>query len=299
MTDTRPLAAAAAILTAMAIIGYIDNFVVVIAETGGLWQFHLLRALMVIPAVVLIAVALGWPVRPKSWGAVAGRSACWSAAMLLYFGSLAFLPIAQSVAGLFTSPIFVLILGAVFFGHKVGPVRIAAALVGFGGVLMVLQPWADDLSPWTLVAVAAGAFYALGAIATRQWCEGEGTMALLAGSFTAMALLGGLGVLAMTLFPQEVPAGPDGFVLRGWVAPDATFLFWTVVQAVGSLVAVGCITRAYQWGEASYVAVFEYSLLIFVSVWAFVLRGEGLDPLAAIGIGLIIGSGVVIALRSR
>lgn len=299
MSDTRPLAAAAAVLTAMLIIGFIDNFIVVIAETGGLWQFHLMRALIVVPAVIVIALALGWPVRPKNWAAVAGRSACFATAMMLYFGSLAFLPIAQSVAGLFTSPIFVLILGAVFFGHRVGPVRIGAALVGFSGVLMVLQPWADGLSPWALVAVAGGAFYALGAIATRQWCEDEGTMALLAGSFTAMAVLGGLGVVAMTLLPQDVPPGADGFVLRGWVTPGATFLFWTVVQAVGSLVAVGLITRAYQWGEASYVAVFEYSLLIFVSAWAFALRGEGLDPLAAVGIGLIVGSGVVIALRSR
>jgi drug/metabolite transporter (DMT)-like permease len=68
---------------------------------------------------------------------------------------------------------------------------------------------------------------------------------------------------------------------------------------VGSLLGVFFIVRAYQLGEASYVGIFEYSLLVFVAVWAWVLFGDIIDPLATLGIVLIIASGAVIALRTR
>lgn len=299
MNQTRPLQAALSILAAMVLIGFIDNYVVVIAETGGLWQFHLLRTAMILPMLVAVALIFGVSLRPRRWQAVVGRSLFISTAMILYFGSLAFLPITQSVAGLFTSPLFVLLITGVFLRERVGPIRMLAAALGFGGVLLVLQPWGAEVSPWAALAVASGFFYAVGAMATRRWCAGEETLTLTGAMFVAMALWGVLGLGLLAIFPQDAPAGADGFVLRGWVAPGGTFLFWTAVQAVGSLVAVWLITRAYQLGEAPFVALFEYSLLVSVSAWAFALKGERPDALALVGIALIVAAGAVIALRER
>ena len=299
MTETRPLHAALAILAAMVIIGFIDNFVVVIAENAGLWQFHVVRTAMILPMLVAVAVLFGVSLRPRRWQAVAGRSLFISTAMILYFGSLAFLPITQSVAGLFTSPLFVLLITGLFLRERVGPVRMLAAALGFLGVLLVLQPWGAEVSPWAALAVASGFFYAVGALTTRRWCAGEETLTLTGAMFFAMAIWGIVGIGLLAAFPQEPPAGADGFVLRGWVAPNGPFLFWTAVQAVGSLVSVWLITRAYQLGEAPFVALFEYSLLVSVSAWAFVLKGERPDPLALVGIALIILAGAVIALRER
>ena len=76
-------------------------------------------------------------------------------------------------------------------------------------------------------------------------------------------------------------------------------LFWTVVQAVGSILGVGLLTRGYQLADASFVSVFEYTLLGFVSAWAWILRGEALDALSLAGLCLIALSGIVIALRGR
>ena len=299
MTETRPLAAALSILTAMLVIGFIDNFVVVIAETGGLWQFHLVRTAMSLP-IFLAMSALGLGIlRPNRWWGVIGRSFFTGTAMILYFGALAFLPVAEVAAGLFTAPIWVLILSVAFFGHRVGAVRIAASLVGFAGVLMVLRPDAGSLTPMVAMPLAAGAFYAVGAIATREWCEGEGTLALLAGNFLVLAAWGVLGIVVLAITAPEVPAGPDGFLLRGWVVPSGPFLFWTLVQAVGSSLGVWFLIRGYQLAEASFVSVFEYSLLIFIASWAFVLRGETVDVWSVAGIVLIIASGTVLALRGR
>ena len=87
------------------------------------------------------------------------------------------------------------------------------------------------------------------------------------------------------------------FVGRGWTSPTPAFWFWTSVQAIGSIVAVGMLTRAYQVGETSYVAPFEYSFLIFAGIWGYVLFGETIGFWGMIGVAMIIASGAVIALR--
>ena len=297
--DSRPLAALLSILTAMLIIGFIDSFVARIAREAGVWQFHLTRSLMVVPlfaAIGILGLGLAWP---RNWRGVAGRSLAMTVSMVFYYAALGVLPIAQVVAGFFTAPIFVLLLSALFMRQRIGPWRIGAAAVGFAGVLLILRPDPAALSVWTFVPILAGFFYAVTAIATRTWCAGEDTATLVAGGFAGLGLAGAIGIAALALFPAETAGRADAFLLTGWVAPSPTFLFWTAVQAVGSLAGVVFIVRAYQLGEASYVGIFEYSLLVFVAGWAFVLFGEGIDAQGAVGILLIIVSGAVIALRSR
>ena len=75
--------------------------------------------------------------------------------------------------------------------------------------------------------------------------------------------------------------------------------FWIAVQAVGSIIGIGLIFRGYLLGEAGYVAVFEYSLLVFASFWAWVLWDQTVGPLALAGMALIIAAGAVIALRTE
>lgn len=299
MEETRPVLAAASVLAAMAAIGLIDNFVVVIAERHGLWQFHAVRTAMALPVIWLIARAGFGSLRPVSWRALAARSFFISAAMVLYFGALAFMPIAEVAAGLFTAPIWVLVISVAFLGRRVGPVRSLAALAGFAGVVMVLKPDAGGLSPVAVVPLLAGMLYAVGGILTREWCARESSLALLAGNFLALGLWGCLAIAVLGAFPQPVPEGPDGFVLRAWAAPDAGFLGWVAVQAVGSLAGVWLLIRGYQLADTSFVSVFEFSFLIFASAWAWVLRGELPDAWAAAGIALIIASGATIALRGR
>lgn len=296
--ENRPLAAALSILLAMAVIGFIDSFVVVIAAEAGVWQFHFIRSLMCVP-LIFLAVRLGpGHLRVANWAGVVGRSAVITVSMLLYFASLGVLPISQVVAGLFTSPIFVLFLSALVLRRRIDPVRIAAAAAGFAGVLIILRPDPATLSVWTGVPILAGFFYAVAAIATRSWCRDEHALTLVAGSVVGLGLAGAAGLVALALVPQEAAAGGNAFLLTGWVAPTGRFLFWTLVQATGTIVAVFFIVRAYQLGEASYVGIFEYSLLVFVAAWSFVLFGEELDSMAALGILLIAVSGAVIALRS-
>jgi drug/metabolite transporter (DMT)-like permease len=213
--EDRTLAAAGFILIYATVIGFTDNYVRVIAAEAGLWQFHATRSLLALMLVALLAIPLSLRLRPVNVRAVLARSTIHGLAMLIYFGSLAFLPVAQVAAGLFTAPIFVLLISHFAFGQGIGPVRILAVAVGFLGVILVLGPTAmQGASVAALLPILAGAMYALGNIATRRWCGEESAETLLAGFFAALGLLGLIGLGVLALVPVAVPDGADGFIQR-------------------------------------------------------------------------------------
>ena len=295
----RPILAAGLILFSMAMFGLVDNYIKVLAQDGGLWQFHLMRSALALSILLLVARAQGgrlWPKRPK---AVFLRSLLAALSMLIYFGCLGFMPIAQVIAGLFTAPIWVMVFSVLFFKERVGLWRIGAALVGFVGCLLVLRPDAGNLGIASVFPPIAGAVYAMGNLATRRWCAAEGTLTLLAGFFLFMGVMGAGGIALLAVHPLPVLPGGDGFLTRGWVTPSASFMTWTAIQGMASIIGVGCTIRAYQVGDASYVAVFEYSLLVFATLWAVFLWNEIPDLPAAIGMAAILVSGIVIAVRSN
>ncbi len=299
-TKDRTIAAAGLIFVYAMMIGYTDNYVRVIAAEAGLWQFHLTRTVMAMALLGLAAVPMGLRLRPVRLRAVIGRSAIHGLAMVIYFGSLAFLPVALVAAGLFTAPIWVLLISRFAFGQAIGPVRIFAVLLGFAGVVLVLGPEAvSGASLAALLPVLAGVMYAMGNIATRQFCAAESAETLLAGFFIALGVIGAIGMAVLTLHPVAVPEGAAGFLQRGAVWPGQGFWFWTFVQAAGSLIGVGMMIRAYQITDAGRASVLEYVILPASAFWGYVLWGETLERGAVAGMGLIVAAGVVIALRAR
>ncbi len=295
LSGSAPVTAALAALAAMFIIGFIDNFVPLIAETHGLWQFHFVRAVMAIAVMVGVAWMTGATLRPISPRAVLLRNAFMSLAMLIYFGALAFLPIAEVAAGLFTAPIFVLILSALVFGSRIGPWHVLAVVIGFSGILLVLKPDVGGLRPVSFVPVLAGFLHACAGVVTRHLCRGEPVIPMLLGFFGFLGLWGALGMTALAAFGVTAPLGADGFIARSWLPLTGGFLFWTAVQAAGSIVAVGLLIRAYQTAEASMVSVFEYSLLAFAALWAWILWGDTVDTAAVAGMVAISVAGELIA----
>jgi drug/metabolite transporter (DMT)-like permease len=282
------------------VIGFTDNYVRVIAEEAGLWQFHFTRSCMTAVLLGLGVAIWGFRVKPRSWRAVVARSAIHGSAMVIYFGALAFLDVALVAAGLFTAPIWVLLISRFAYGHAIGPVQVMAVALGFVGVILVLGPEAlGGASMAALLPIIAGALYALGNIATREWCGEESAQTLLAGFFGALGVIGAVGMVALTLFPLEVPVGPDGFLQRGPVWPSGEFYFWTFVQAAGSLIGVGFMIRAYQITDASRASVLEYVILPASAFWTWVIWGKGLEPLAVLGMVLIVAAGTLIALRAK
>ena len=208
------------------------------------------------------------------------------------------LPISQAGAGLFTAPLFVVIFSVIIFRETVGPRRSFAVALGFAGILLVLRPDAQGLGWVTFFPILSGAFHAIGIIMTRKWCEEEGTLTLLAAFFGFMMIAGCVGLLVVGAIFTDVPAGPDGFVFRGWVPFAGTFMIIVLVQGVGSLIGVGLIIKAYQMAESSFIAVFENAMIVAATLWAIILWKEVPDMIGVLGLACIIISGIIISIRS-
>jgi drug/metabolite transporter (DMT)-like permease len=297
--------AAAMIATAMCVIALVDNSVRLVTDELGLWQYQAIRAGLCVAMMLALGRALGWRLRPVNPARVALRATVASLAIVLYFGALGVMSINQAGAGLYTAPVFVLVLSVAVFGLRVGWVRSLAVAAGFAGVLIVLRPWGDAagggaLPLWAAaVAVGAGLLHGTGALLTRQLCADEPTTAMVLWHFSAMALWGLGGMAVVALLAPEAAAGPEGWFARGAVVPSAAALFWIAVNALGSVGAMLLAIRAYQIAEASRVAVFEYSFLPFAALWAFLLFADRPDAATLAGTGLIVAAGALILLRGR
>ncbi|MDE4131529.1 DMT family transporter [Phaeobacter sp. QD34_3] len=289
--------AAPIMVAAMVIIGISDNAVPLMAEQIGIWQFYLMRTVIALPLVwVMMQAGLG-SLRPGRMWAVALRGMLVAVSMVFYFSAVALMPLAQALAGLFTSPILIVLISVLVLKQRIGPIRVTAVALGFLGVLLVLQPDPANFDWLILLPVCGGLFYALGSMATGLMCREESTVSMLFAMLLAQALIGAVALGGLALWPLPVAEGADGFVTRGWVWPIWPVSHWVLLQGVASVLGVFLITKAYQLGEASYVAVFEYSVIIVGPAFAWMVFGQSLEPMQIAGIALIVLAGGTIALR--
>ncbi len=311
---SRPLLAAGCITLGMASVSLVDQFVAILKTEASVWQFLFLRGLMMLAVLLGFAWLRNLPMRAQNLSAVMLRSVTMSLGLAVYFGSLGFVSVATAAAGLFTSPIFVLLISALCLRQKVGVWRIGAVALGFLGVIFALTPGSEGLlmDPVGFIAgvkasssnggivnyipAAGGLFYAIAVIATRQWCGGESTMTLLVYYIGFMAAISGLVVGLFTMMPGVLALDP--YLVGGWVSPTSTFWFWTGVQSVGSLAGIVFLTVGYQNAEASYLTVFEYSALVFSALFSLMIWREVPTAGVLIGMVLITVAGVIIALRT-
>lgn len=294
----RPLFGALMIVGGMIMIGIIDNCVRIIAGHVGLWQFHFIRSCMAVPMILFLASALGWRWRPDNLRGALVRTGFIVTSMLLYFGSLTMAPIAQVAAGLLTAPIWVLLIMSTVFRAPIGPRRVIAVAIGFLGALLILRPWTEAFSLWSLAPVAAGVAYAGASISTRRLCADEPPMSLVLLFFIGLGVAGAIGMGVLTLWPQPGMVATAPFVfdeIRWPVAGEGWF--WIAVQAFGSIACIYCVTRGYQSAETSSLALFDFTFLISASLTGWLVWGDTVDGMTALGGALIIGAGAFIALR--
>ena len=179
------------ISASMALIAVGDNYTSLVSEHMGLWQFHAMRSAMVIPVALIFAWATGClgSVWPTSLRHVSERSLLSMGAMVMYFAALPAVGIAQAAAGLFTSPIWVVLVSSAFYGERVSARRVVAVVIGFAGVCLVLEVGKQPIQPMALTAVGGGLAWALSVIWTRRHCLGESAICLAIWQFAALMLV--------------------------------------------------------------------------------------------------------------
>jgi len=223
-----------------------------------------------------------------------------------YFVALAVLPLADATALFFVAPLFITALSIPILGEKVGPMRIAAVMAGFAGVVIMQRPWdaGDTLAASRLVMVlpVLSAFaYALMQIMTRKL--GATTKAsAMAAYIQAMFILVSLGFFLIA-GDGRFAAGSDipsvQFLLRAWIWPAHDDL--PLLLGLGALASVSgyCLSQAYRLTDAATVAPFEYVGLPLSVLWGWLFWTEFPAREVWIGIALIAGSGLFVFLREQ
>lgn len=248
---------------------------------------------------VFVPLEGGWRnLRTNRLGMHLLRGLCVVIANMAFFTGLAAMPLADAVAIFFVAPLIITALSVVILKESVGWRRWAAIAVGLTGVMIVVRPGASSFQIAALLPIVAATFYALLHILTRKigMTESASTMALyIQITFVAVSLAIGAafgdGAFAGNGHPSVE------FLFRAWVWPAPEDL--AVMVGLGAASACGgyFISQAYRLAEAGLVAPFEYTALCLAVFWGWTVFGEWPDPVVWIGIALILGSGLFVALR--
>lgn len=288
------------LVSGISIFGFSDNLTLLVSDQVSVGQFHFSRSLIAMFMVFGLGRVFGLSVIPKYWKPILIRTFFMVTSMLLFFGVMPMMPIAEAGAGLFTSPIFVLIFSTIFFKERIGWRRIAAVIIGSCGVLLVLQPGADGFTFYQIMPMMAGACYALGSIITYRYLRDESPLAILMSFIVSIGLCGFLITTLLTLFPVATDLVEQApFLFMGWQSVDGMFWLWMFIIAALSSCALSLMTRAYQLTLTSYAAVFEYAYLISVGLFSWLFWGIVPNGMSSIGILLIIFAGVIIVLAPQ
>jgi len=288
------------LVVGISIFGFSDNLTMLVSDDVGVGQFHFSRSLFAVFMVALLGKLLGLSIIPKLWKPVLVRTFFMVVAIFLYFSVLPMIPIAEAGAGLFTSPIFVLLFSVIFLKERIGWRRISAVITGSCGVLLVLRPGGEGFSLYHLLPVLSGASYALGSIITFRYLSDESPLAILMSFIVAIGLCGGIFATGLTVFPvSEELITQAPFLYKGWQAVDSQFWIWMGVIAAGACLALSMMTRAYQIAQTSYAAIYEYAYLISVGIFSWAFWGVIPGMLSIAGIGLIIVAGILIVLAQQ
>ena len=287
------------VLIGVFLLGLSDNLVLIINEQSGIWQFHAIRSLITAIIIISFAKIVGHDLRPKKPLFVIVRSLFLSGAMICYFGGLSFLSVAEAGAGLFSSPIFVLIFSVFIFQLKIGFFRVLAVAIGSIGVYILLQPDFSQFRLLQIIPLFSGIFYAMASLSTRHFCRDESPLGLTLGYLFAIGVIGIIFATFLWLFPiggsnlSDIP-----HFTTGWQPVSLVFLGWITIQSILTVVALAFLTIAYQQVDASFLAVYEYGFLIFAAFWGWVLWSTVLGLTEIVGIVLIMIAGIIIIMRS-
>lgn len=289
------------IVLGMLVLAIGDNYIRFLTENVGLWQFHLMRSLIAISLILIFSIHKNWLIIfPKNFKPVFYRTALLVIAMLIYFGCLAFFPISQVAAGFFTSPIFVIIFSKLFYREAFNFIKILAVFIGSLGVLMVLDIKINDFTFGNLFPIFAGAFYALSSITTRKWCKDEDSRSLMFMFFMGIGFASLIIIIFLELnsFFLLIPI-TKSFISSGLTLMDTRSLLIIIIHALISVIGGIFITYGYQKGETSFVSIFEYSFLFFVTSWGVIFFSDIISIYIICGMLLILLSGIFILLKDK
>ena len=284
------ITAAAIALTAIMLF---DVMAAIIKHMGNSYpapQLSMFRNLFgLLPTALILWWSKNWveagrPLVLRQWKLGLLRGAFVALAQLCFYLALSRLEFAVATSIAFAGPLFVTALSIPLLGHRVGGWRWMAVLIGFSGVLLVMQPSSSDFNWYAVLPLCAAFCYACISVSARLFDESVPT-ALINIYSNCGALIGSLIMIAVS----------------GEFIPVAALQDWLWLLAMGSAggIAVFCLVSAYRLADPSSLSPFEYFGIPFSFALGWFVFSELPFGRLVPGVFLIVGGGLLIVWREH
>ena len=249
-------------------------------------------------AILPVVIVYAW--RGELMGALrterplgqAGRGALAIVAMFCNFAALARLPLIESNAIAFTTPLICVALAALILKERVRIYRWSAVTIGFFGVLVVLAPHfsgeelrvvlASAASVAGVMLALAGSVLNAGAVIQTRWLTQSETTSSIVFYFSLICAVAGLATWPF-----------------GWVKP--TPVEWVALLSIGLLGGTGHIllTESYRYASASVLAPFDYTSMVWALMLGYAFFGEVPTTMIVLGSAIIAAAGLFVIWREH
>lgn len=283
----HPVKAFAGALAAVGVLSVMDALMKSLVIALGIFAVSIWRSLanFLLSAVLYLPRRQPWPTVPTLRIHIA-RSVTVTVMAGLFFWGIGRVPLAQGIALTFIAPLIAMLLASMFLNETVGSRSILGAVLAFAGVLVIVLGQAGaQLGPKVLVGsvaiVGSALCYAVNIVLMRR--QALAARPLEINFFQSLTVL----LLWLAVIPLVgAPAAPHGYA--GWI------IVASLMSTAGGLL----FAWAYARGEASYLAVSEYSAFLWASALGWLVFRERVSLYTLAGAALIVG-GCLIAARRK
>ena len=237
---------------------------------------NLLACIIIIPLMYSSGLAALKMYRP---GLLIWRAIFVSVGMFAGFSALTLIPLAQATAISFTTPIFVTILAIFLFGEVIKFRRIAAILVGFIGMLIIVQPGVESISLGVILAFVGAFFHSINLLIVKKLTAFERPNTI---------------IVWMVIMLVPISFVPAIFV---WEWPNALTWFYLWCLAICGTIGHSFFTRAYSLAQITSLQPFQFIKLPMIAFLAWIIFSEVPEYWTWLGGAIIFSSTVYITRR--
>lgn len=279
----RPLRGIALATIGIGCITFNDALMKLVVDEHPIGQAIFVRGIFtLVPIGLLLHRAGGLRVlRVHSW-----RLQFWCAALLvgplfLFVYSISKLPLSVATIISFTNPLFVTLLAPWVLSERVDIRRLGAVVVGFAGVICIVQPGGASFELIALGPLTVALLTAVRELVLR--------VALARDTSESMLLISTVSVTLIALATWPL----------GWPALSAVDFVLLAGAALGFGFGIYASTEALRFADASLLSTFKYTGVVWALILAFLFWGDIPGPLMLLGAALITVSGLYVLARER
>ncbi len=192
------------------------------------------------------------------------------------------LQLADAYAIFFAAPLLITLLSGPVLGEPAGVFRTTASVLGFSGVLIVLNPTGDNLISYgAFMALLAVVLYAATSLLLRRLGAKDGTATIAFWFVTVVGVGAGLAALP------------------GWTPLNWDHWPWLLVLGITGAMGQALLTAAFRRASAAVVAPFDYTHMIWALLYGYLFWGYLPGPQTWIGGAILVASGLFIIYREQ